>query len=185
MERAASYPRSKTIPFPKYHVHETESELQLRNSQDVAEYRDFLMFDRLMRGVKKSHDRIQQSCNCEKADMELPYHVMARNRQVIESIISTRSCVSEDKYNTGVDPSFVSTIVDQYDKTLPQVKCPIHDDRKDDDWFMEGTQDNLFSGTASTLIDMDYSQPPSSTESIVSDSSVVSEDEEDIFHLEL
>lgn len=44
---------SATIPLPQSHIHRTRSELQLTEDLVLAEARDMIMFDRLIRGIRK------------------------------------------------------------------------------------------------------------------------------------
>ena len=136
---------TSSIPLPKSHVRRTESELQFCNDQIAAEYRDSIMFQRLVRGIEECHER-----DC------YPCHVVTQNEQVIENIISTRSSDSKDQNDNDFVPSGFLSTIHQHEKSSPSI-----------------------------ILDMDYFRPPSSIESVVSDDSVFSDDDEDIFDLEL
>lgn len=48
--------KTRTIPLPKTHIHRTESEAQLQNDTLAAEFREFCMFHRLVKGMQKRSD---------------------------------------------------------------------------------------------------------------------------------
>ena len=165
---------TSSIPLPKSHVQRTESELQFCNDQIAAEYRDSIMFQRLVRGIEESHDR--GYCPC---------YVLTQNEKAIENIISTRSSNSKDQNDDDFVPSgFLSTIY-QDEKTVARPVSPMRGDCHDDGWFIDDIQDDICASSPSIILDIDFSRPPSSIESIVSDDSVFSDDDDDIFDLEL
>jgi len=118
------------IPLPSYHIQRTESEVQLREDMAVAEYRDRIMFNRLITGIRKrqyecqhhqyygpSHDsRDQQarSRHSSRPGLDTTYETqditasaswpMQQTDRTIENIISTR-CQSgtQDQANVIAD----------------------------------------------------------------------------------
>jgi len=171
---------TKSIPLPKSHVQRTESELQFCNDLADADYRDSIMFQRLVRGIEKSQYKVQLS----KRDYS-PCNVMTQSKQVIENIVSTRGSVIGNQNDDNFFPSGFLSTIHQHENTTSRAVSPMRGDGHDDDWFIEGIRDDVCVPNLSIILDMDYSRPPSSIESIVSDDSVFSDDELDIFDLEL
>lgn len=184
-----SKPLTNSIPLPKSHVHRTESEIQFCDEQVAAECRDSLMFHRLVRGIEDIHYEVQRSLNYEidtanrdSSSCHHACHAMIQNRQVIENIISTR--VGENQNNNEFVPSGFLSTIHQHEDTIARPVSPVRNGENDDDWFIEGIQDDVFAQSSPIILDTDYSKTPSSIESIVSDDSIT-DDEGSIFDLEL
>ncbi len=55
----------RVVPFPNTHIHRTRSELQLSEATLVAEARDLIMFDRLIRDVQKKSLEYSLKLTCD------------------------------------------------------------------------------------------------------------------------
>jgi hypothetical protein len=76
----------RTIPFPNSHIHRTNSELQLTEATLAAEARDLIMFERLIRGVKKKSVEYSQKLTKE-TDREL---LALNTRLTLEKLIQRK-----------------------------------------------------------------------------------------------
>jgi len=101
-------PKSQAIPLPAYHIHRTNSELELHEATAVAEYHDQCMFNRLVGGIRHNQERcynaachrIEAPCS-EGCDSTLERRrsltplaareFIEETDKCIESIISTRN----------------------------------------------------------------------------------------------
>jgi hypothetical protein len=107
-------PRSKSIPIQQSVLKRTPSEQRLREDEEVAEIRDFLMFRRIADGISRKQEETRHQ------------HPRMVNEMCLASIIGTRR-LSEDELVRGRQSSFLT----RGDSPTPSAKRrPAHSTEK-------------------------------------------------------
>ncbi len=112
---------SATIPVPQSHIHRTRSELQLTEDLLVAEARDMIMFDRLIRGIRKKSLEYSNKLSSALDRELLAQQTMATLEKLIQrkqELIYPTSTFhsSDDRMSSRGSNALICTLVtDQYD----------------------------------------------------------------------
>lgn len=78
-EQETHLQRSQSIPIQQKHMKRTPSELQLHDDEELADYRDFCMFSRIVEGISRHQREINDYSVRRETDMCLAHIIGTRN----------------------------------------------------------------------------------------------------------
>jgi hypothetical protein len=117
------YEPSRTIPLPQSHIRRTSSELQLTEDTLVAEARDMIMFDRLIRGIRKKSFEYAQKLPSSIDRELLAQQTLATLEKLFQrkkELINPTSTFQNNEHNSCVKPGESNPLI-----------CTQHTDRYD------------------------------------------------------